>query len=143
MNSELLKLSAKQVLDEFENFGKLEANKQTDDGENQLSGAVDSHGITSLLSAAALTGGDSLFYGSFFSRCFGRCLFGSGLALGRCLGWGRGVATALRRDGTDQTLGAGTDEIFPVSSQQGLANQIIILGVPVLNQCTLHCLFMW
>ena len=43
---------------------------------------------------------------------------------------------------TDQTLGAGTDQIFPVGSQQRFPNQVIVFGIPVLDQSPLHGFFM-
>lgn len=45
------------------------------------------------------------------------------------------------RDSANETLWPGTDQIFPVCRQQRLPNQIIVFGITVLDQCTLHGFF--
>ena len=58
--------------------------------------------------------------------------------LGRRFPGRRALAGGTGRDGADQALGAGADQILPVGGQQGLLDQIIVLGVAVLDQRPLH-----
>ena len=46
------------------------------------------------------------------------------------------------RDSAYQTFGSGTYQIFPMGFQQSLMNQIIVLGIAILDQRPLHGLFM-
>ena len=59
----------------------------------------------------------------------------------RCLG-SRGIAAASGRNSPNQALGAGTDQILPVGLDQRLFHQIIVFGIPVLDQRPLHGLLM-
>ena len=43
--------------------------------------------------------------------------------------------------GSDETLGAGTDEILPVGFQQCFPDKVIVFWIAVLDQCPLHGLF--
>ena len=66
---------------------------------------------------------------------------GGPLAFGRQLR-GRRCGLALPgRYGPDQALGPGADQILPVGFQQRFFHQIVVLGVPVLDQRPLHGFF--
>ena len=44
------------------------------------------------------------------------------------------------RDGPNQTLGTGADQILPVRLQQSLSDKVVVFGIAILNQRPLHSL---
>ena len=48
------------------------------------------------------------------------------------------MSASLGRNCSDQALGPGADQIFPVGGDEGLPHQIVVLGIPVLDQRPLH-----
>ena len=69
-----------------------------------------------------------------------RCL-GDRFSAGQGFGQNRWFSGSGRHS-TDQTLGAGADQILPVGSHKGFPHQVIVLGIAVLDQRPLHGLLM-
>ena len=88
-----------------------------------------------------------LFRGGFCSGGgfdVGGLFYGGRILLSFSGGPGRGGNTrgGLGRDGPNQAFGTGADQILPVGGQQCFTHEVIIPGIPILNQSPLHCLFM-
>ena len=79
----------------------------------------------------------------FCRRCFYRRSFSCRLCrwlLCACFGWGCSRFTLTGRHSPDQAFWPGTDQIFPVCLNESFLYQVIVLGITILDQCTLHSL---